>query len=694
MMLTAKPLFALRKGLLPLFFLLAGQLVAQAPVSLEALMSAGFPSNLVISPTSNRVAWVENKEGVRNIFTYVAGGEVRQLTDYTEDDGQALSELILTPGDGALLFVRGGAPNRRGEIPNPRTYAEPAKREIWRYDFAGDSLELIGAGAGMALSPDGGKLVFVRGGAVRERFLDSGLEVELFKVRGGAGELHWSPDGQRIAFVSSRGDHAFIGVFELETQQVRFLDPSVDQDHFPVWAPDSRRLAFVRIASEPGVWTLFLSHREGAPWSIRLADVTTGEVREVWKAPAGQGSVWRSVAVDQQLMWAADDQLVFPWEGDGWLHLYRLALGGDTPVCLTPGAFEVQHVSLAPDQRTVLYSGNQDDIDRRHIWEVGVNGGSPRQLTKGEGVEWLPRRTTASGDLYYLASTGTVPAHLASGSTSRPVHSASMAGYPSNRLVAPQEVVFAAADGMLIHGQLFLPPEGTGEEKKPALLFFHGGSRRQMLLGFHHLGYYHNAFAFNHYLAQQGYVVLSVNYRSGTGYGLQFREALNYGAGGASEFNDVLGAGLYLRQRPDVDPARIGLWGGSYGGFLTAMGLAKASDLFAAGVDLHGAHDWNVAINNFRPDYQPLEHPEMARLAFDSSPMAHLDGWRSPVLLIHGDDDRNVPFSETVTLAAELRRRGVYFEQLVFPDEVHGFLLHDNWMRAYRAAADFLARKL
>jgi dipeptidyl aminopeptidase/acylaminoacyl peptidase len=215
-----------------------------------------------------------------------------------------------------------------------------------------------------------------------------------------------------------------------------------------------------------------------------------------------------------------------------------------------------------------------------------------------------------------------------------------------------------------------------------------------MLLGFHHRGYYHNSYALNQYLAGQGYVVLSVNYRSGTGYGMEFREALDYGATGASEYRDVEGAGLYLAGRPEVDPARVGLWGGSYGGYLTAMGLARASDLFAAGVDLHGVHDWNVVIKNFRPDYESEAHPEFSRVAFESSPMNFLDGWTSPVLIIHGDDDRNVPFSESVDLVESLRTRGVEFEQLVFPDEVHGFLLHRNWMAAYRATADFFDRKL
>ena len=175
---------------------------------------------------------------------------------------------------------------------------------------------------------------------------------------------------------------------------------------------------------------------------------------------------------------------------------------------------------------------------------------------------------------------------------------------------------------------------------------------------------------------------------------MEFREALHYGAQGASEFQDVMAAGLYLRNRADVDPQRIGLWGGSYGGFLTAMGLAKASDLFAAGVDLHGVHDWNIEIQNWVPSYDPEKQQNAGKLARESSPVSYVDDWRSPVLLIQGDDDRNVQFSQTVQLAAALRARHVDVEQLVFPDDIHDFLLHAHWMQAYTAAADFLQRKL
>jgi dipeptidyl aminopeptidase/acylaminoacyl peptidase len=301
------------------------------------------------------------------------------------------------------------------------------------------------------------------------------------------------------------------------------------------------------------------------------------------------------------------------------------------------------------------------------------------------------------GAVAFLASDARIPAHAEVFHDGQRVPLAPETmpdDFPSEHLVEPEQVIFAAADGMRIHGQLFVPRNGGRGERSPAVLFFHGGSRRQMFLGFHNRGYYHNAYALNQYLASRGYVVLSVNYRSGIGYGMEFREAINYGARGASEFQDVVGAGLYLRNRPDVDPERIGLWGGSYGGYLTALGLARASDLFAAGVDLHGVHDWNVVIRNFVPSYDAGARAEVARLAYESSPMAAIDTWRSPVLVIHGDDDRNVPFSETVDLVAALRKQGVEYEQLVFPDEVHGFLLHRNWMAAYRAAADFFDRKL
>ncbi len=261
-------------------------------------------------------------------------------------------------------------------------------------------------------------------------------------------------------------------------------------------------------------------------------------------------------------------------------------------------------------------------------------------------------------------------------------------------MVTPQQVIFSASDGLQIHGQLFLPTN-AGSGKHPALIFFHGGSRRQMLLGWHYMDYYSNAYGMNQYLASLGYIVLSVNYRSGIGYGLNFREAENYGATGASEYNDVTGAGLYMARRPDVDPKRIGVWGGSYGGYLVALALARSSDLFAAGVDFHGVHDWSARGGSVaNPSFDADKQRDQMRLAFESSPMASIKTWRSPVLLIQGDDDRNVDFTQMIHLVEALRKQGTEFEELVIPDEVHTFLMERSWLKAYHAAADFFARKL
>jgi len=670
----------LREPLILAVALFAGSFIhAQEPFTVEQVMSSPFPSGLVASRSTGAVAWVQNDRGKRNIwFAEAPAYEGRQLTEYTDDDGQEISQLRFASTGNQIVFVRGGAPNRRGEIPNPLSEPDNADRAIWVIETSSGEPRRISDGSAPAVSPDGVTLAFLKSGQVWSVSLEPDAEpARLFSIRGGAGSLRWSPDGSKLAFVSGRGDHSFVGVFELSDRSITYLDPSVDNDGQPVWSPNGERIAFARMPSESGILP-FMPRREGEPWSILVADAESGAVRTIWTADEGPGSVPRNVVAENQLFWGHGDHVVFPWEKDGWTHLYSVPADGSGPaILLTPGAFEVEHVVLSADGRDVVYSSNQDDIDRRHVWRVSVSGGTPRAVTSGNGNEWAPVETSDGGAVALLASDARNPAHAAivvgSGRPRSLVEGAIPDDFPLNSLVEPQQVIFPAADGMLIHGQLFLPRNMGRGERHPAVLFFHGGSRRQMLLAWHYSSYYHNSYALNQYLASRGFIVLSVNYRSGIGYGMEFREALNYGATGASEFNDVMGAGLYLRGRPDVDPDRIGLWGGSYGGYLTALGLARASDLFAAGVDLHGVHDWNIVIQNFVPSYDATALEEVARLAFH---------------------DRNVPFSETVDIVESLRKQGVEFEQLIFPDEVHGFLLHRNWLAAYNAAADFFERHL
>ena len=606
------------------------------------------------------------------------------------------------------MCARGGDfefPNKPS--PNPALLDSGVTEEIWLVAADGSGApRKLAEGRSPQVSPDGATVAFIKEGQVFSCSLrEPGAKpAQLFHARGGLGSILWSPDGHALVFTSNRGDHGFVGVYSGSSKSLVYLEPSTDTDDHPVWSLDSQHVAFTRHPREVPAGG-FKPQRTATPWSIRVADVGTGQSHELWRASAGQGSAFHELATAHQLLWAAGDRLVFPWEGDGWLHLYAVPAAGGKAQLLTPGGFEVEHVTLNADRTELVYSSNEDaggpegaqDLDRRHVWQVKVADAAsrPRPLTHGAGIEVFPA-VTHGGTVAVLHADPRVPLRpavlTAKGEMKDVAPQLIPADFPAGKLIVPQQVVLTAADGMPIHAQLFLPPASTAGRPHPAVVFFHGGSRREMLLGWHYMYYYSNAYAMNQYLASRGYVVLSVNYRSGIGYGLNFREALNYGAAGASEFNDVLGAGLYLRGRSDVDPARIGVWGGSYGGYLTAMALARASDLFAAGVDLHGVHDWNLGITNFDPTYAP--DADAARLAFESSPLASVKTWRSPVLLIQGDDDRNVSFSQTVRVAAALREQGVPVEQHVFPDEIHDFLLWRDWVEAYRLGADFFSRKL
>jgi len=668
-------------------------------ITLEALLGAPFPDGLVASPAGGAVAWTFDEAGSRNVWVARPPDyKARKVTSYRGDNGQEIAELAFTPDGNAIAYVRGGSANGHGEVPNPALDIAGETQAVWVVQLQGGEPRRVGDGHAPAISASGDHIAFEKGGQIWGASLrDTMPATQLMHTRGRAGELRWSPKGDKLAFVSARDDHNFIGVYDALAKTLQYLSPSVDWDSSPVWSPDGARVAFIRTPTTSRRPS-FGAIRTESPWSIVVADVATGTGREIWKAKEGAGSAFREIVSDGQLMCAQGDRIVFPWERDGWTHLYAVSASGGEATLLTAGDFEVEHVSLAPDRASLLYSSNQGDVDRRHIWRVSASGGKPVAVTSGAGIEWAPVQTSDGKAVVMLRSDARMPARPAlvagSGAPRDLAPELIPASFPASALVTPQQVIFPSGDGMLLHGQLFLPPVGAKGERHPALVFFHGGSRRQMLLGWHYMYYYSNAYAMNQFLASRGFVVLAVNYRSGIGYGLNFREALDYGATGASEYNDVQGAGLFLRGRTDVDSSRIGAWGGSYGGYLTALALARSSDIFSAGVDMHGVHDWNLEWETFVPGWRILRDQDARRLAFSSSPMAYESTWRSPVLLIQGDDDRNVAFSQTVQLAEDLRKQGVDVEQLIFPDEVHDFLLHRNWLAAYAASFDFFTRKL
>jgi dipeptidyl aminopeptidase/acylaminoacyl peptidase len=661
--------------------------------TIEQALSAPFPSSMTAASTGGRIAWVYNKDGVRNVWVAEpgAGGyTAHAITSYAGDDGADMGELAWGAKGDQVYYIRGGSLEGGGPVNIMSRVDGPPPQQIWAASISGGEPHLVGAGNTPTPSPRGDVVAYLSGGQIWLAPAAGDGKPQMIQARGRGESLVWSPDGSRLAFVSGRGDHSLIGVYDMAAKTISWMSPSVDGDRDPQWSPDGKRIAFIRIPTT-GAFD-FRAKRESDPWSIRVADVSTGEARVVWTASKGSGSVFNSLLSGPNLMWGAGDRIAFPWERDGWTRLYSVSANGGQAQLLTPGDAEVWNVAVTPDHSRVVYSSNLGDIDRRHLWEVPIAGGQAKPLTEGLSVEDYPV-VGSDGHVVGLHSDGKNPMRPVSVDAGhmRDLAPAAMpADFPASKMVDPRQVIFTAADGMQVHAQLFLPPAGA-PNRGPALLFFHGGPVRQMLLGWHPMDAYAFMYGMNEYLANEGYVVLSVNYRGGIGYGLNFREAENFGPGGASELNDIIGAALYLRSRPDVDPKRIGIWGGSYGGLMTALGLAREPDLLAAGVDYAGVHDWRAMLSSL-PGFG-MNSPA-AQTAFDSSAMATIERWRAPVLVVHADDDRNVPFDQSVELVKALRKQGVEPEQVIIPDEIHDLLRHNSWLTLFGSADDFFKRKL
>ncbi|NIO47869.1 MAG: prolyl oligopeptidase family serine peptidase [Candidatus Aminicenantes bacterium] len=688
-----------RSGLFCIFILLFVFFMFQQAQSftLENIMSYAFPSSLVVSPEGDLVAWVFNWQGKRNIWTaHSPEYKARQLTAYSLDDGQELGGLAFNSEGKIIVYVRGGSANRAGEYPNPTSNPEGTEQAVWAIKIEGGELWRLGKGSNPVPSPVGNSVAFTLRGKIYLTSLDEPSKPKLlFQARGRNGSPTWSPDASKLAFVSSREDHSFIGIYDLKGNSISWISPSVDRDGYPVWSPDGKYIAFIRFAGAMGR----PSFRGGAKFSLLVADIESGKAKEIWRCPNETGG-FSQYYPSKTLRWAAGDRLVFYSEHEKWMHLYSIIVKDKKIICLTPGEYEAEDSFLSADGKTLIFNSNSGDIDRRHLWSVPVLGGKAKLLTPGEGIEWSPVLASDGKDLVFFCSTASQPAAPAvmdlKGKKKRLIAPEAIpAEFPGKDLVKPQQVIFKAPDGLKIHGQLFLPKGTKSGGKRPAVIFMHGGPIRQMLLGWHYRGYYHGAYGLNQYLAHEGFVVLSVNFRSGIGYGYDFRRAPNQGPRGASEYQDIVAAGRYLQKRPEVDPSNIGLWGGSYGGYLTALGLARDSELFAAGVDLHGVHDWSLRGRRRDGGGWGISGEDLMSSAYQSSPVADVYYWSSPVLFIHGDDDRNVDFIQTTDLVQRLRKLGkAHIEILVFPDEVHGFLRHDIWLKVYKATADFFNRFL
>jgi dipeptidyl aminopeptidase/acylaminoacyl peptidase len=682
-----------------------------APFTMAQVLGYPFPSGLVALRSGSAFAWVSDARGARNIW--VARGpdyRARRVTHYTGDDGQQITNLHFSPDGRYLVYVRGGDHDANwpeAVAPDPTASPQQQHMQVWAVSLGGGAPRALGRGDTPAVAPDGRHVAFVRGPeeSVWLAPIDGGHAARrLFFDLGKDSDLRWSPDGRSLAFVSDRGDHSFIGVYRNAGTPLEYLLPSTSKDVEPRWSPDGRRIAFVRTPGDGGRPQSVLRWHS-IRWSIWVADVARNAGAVVWRSPDTLRGTYPQQGGDVDLRWAAGNRLVFLSQMDDWQHLYTVSAAGGEAKLLTPGHFRVGNVAMTPNRRWLVYTANTGstpgDDDRRHLFRVSVDGGTPVPITRGTHSTWTPA-STAHGEILAFVDAGPrqPPKVMWGRLTGTHWHDAGgdalPADFPTSDLVIPKPVAFRAADGVAVQGQLFAAPGGAA--RKPGIVFVHGGPARQMLLTWHYFDYYSNSYAVNQYLADHGFVVLSVNYRLSIGYGHDFHYPGHWGPTGAAEYRDVLAGAKWLQRDPGVDPRRIGIWGGSYGGYLTALALARNSDIFKAGVDMHGVHDWSMFVGDWLG--KPIERyqmPDMAalrRIFWLSSPDSAIATWKSPVLLIQGDDDRNVHFHQMVDLVRRLQRHHVPYQELVIPDEIHVFLRYHSWLEADEATAKFFTREL
>lgn len=391
--------------------------------------------------------------------------------------------------------------------------------------------------------------------------------------------------------------------------------------------------------------------------------------------------------------WLRDNSgLWFLSERDGYSGLYVRMLDAAAARRLFPGEFEVSSAQLSRDGKTVYCRANADRPTNHEFYRVDVGTGSIEQLTRmggdndfdlspDESAVLITHSTTTTPPDLYIQVLGKEPARATRTASEK---------FAAIDWVEPRVVRVPSRTGRPIFSRLYLPPGGAalqgggrmvGGALRPAVLFVHGAGYLQDA----HEGwsYYVHEFMFHTLLARRGYAVLDMDYRASAGYGRDWRTAI-YSRMGTPELEDLEDGVAWLVKEHGVDPARVGVYGGSYGGFLTLMAMFQKPDLFACGAALRPVSDWAHYNGGYTANIldTPATNPEAY---LRSSPIEFAAGLRRPLLICHGMQDDNVLFEDTVRLTQRLIELGKdTFTVAFYPVEPHAFTRPSSWLDEYR----------
>jgi len=587
-----------------------------------------------------------------------------------------------------------------------------------------------------ALSPDGKTFAIIRGGQIDLLPFDGGWPVTLTSTAGAKSGLNWSPDSRYIAYASqgsiwtasvdggppNRLTHAYPATEG---------DPRQASDRGPQWSPGGHWILFqtgrrghedLVVVSEDGRAEYFLTQGDGdagnASWApdgshisytdrkpeyfsgkldVVKFDPRTGRADDsvtIYTSPVDRGGGW-SIG---KASWSPDSKtLAVALQDSGWDKIYLIPAAGGAPKQLTYGEYEDLNPVYAPNGKSIAVTSNRKLKEAADIWIVPVDGSAAKSLTNFntpgvEGsVEWSPnasriffRRTSPlqSADLMVADASG-------SGAPKALTHT-----LPRNferAFHAPEKVTWKSKDGLEISGILYKPENVKPGMLPPAVLWIHGGPEGEDVFRLD---------PWAQYLTQQGYVVLEPNYRGSTGYGEKFRN-LNVEDSGGGEADDVAAGAQYLVDHQLADAKRLAIGGGSHGGTMVAYMVTKYPSLFHAAIEMFGVVDravfnertnLNSAIRwQMKMGGSPSEKPEVYRKA---NILLDVDKITAPLLILHGENDPQVPPIESALFVKALREHRKVFYYYTYPNELHGFTQRDHRLDAWKKELAFLAKYL
>lgn len=578
----------------------------------------------------------------------------------------------------------------------------------------------------------GHQLTYAEGSAV---FAWEGIGPPTPLVHGGTpvSELRWSPDRTRLAVLRD-GRVSIMSPAGPGQRAPVVVDCSIPGRVLPGlrWSLDSESLAatmhqddiskprqaFVVAAStgalswqsqhtdatlsfqflEPGYALVQRISMDSRQVTLDSLNLLTGEVHQVYRETSDRGPSHPpepTVSPDGR-------HVAYVADVDGWPHLLLWDSQLDQRSLLLPGRHEdVGHAHdqavFSRDGQWLVFSSSQGGLQERHLWAYEIASGEPRQLTRTPGTQVNPDVSPDGSRVAYLEASETHSLEVAvvsleDGSTRTLTQSMPPAWVPDAVSLATP-LVLTAADGFESHADLFLPKPFDPARKYPALIYLHGGPMRQMRRGWHPMHPYAVFHAFNQYLLDRGYVVLSVDYRGGTGYGTEYEQA-NFQNRGTGDMSDVVAGARYLATLPYVDAGRLGVWGLSYGGYLTLALLTKEPSLFRVGVNIAGVWDFDRLAEFSRRRYPGLPSfwerrlggppTEATRQHYHAASPAHFaEALCAPLYNFHGTDDEAVDFHQLDFIVQDLTRLHKDFTVMYYPGESHMFHRRFTWEDAF-----------